>query len=57
VLNQLNLVVRDFDATLAFYRKLGLDVPSDPGHDGIQHTGVTLPTERVNDFETPLRRV
>ncbi len=26
-LNQLNLVVRDMGATLAFYRRLGLDVP------------------------------
>jgi catechol 2,3-dioxygenase-like lactoylglutathione lyase family enzyme len=26
VLNQLNLVARDFDASLAFYRRLGLDL-------------------------------
>lgn len=51
VLNQLNLVTRDFDATLAFYRKLGLDVPSDPGHDGIRHTGVTLPNGFTLDFD------
>jgi len=30
-LNQLNLVVRDMDATLGFYRRLGLDVEADPG--------------------------
>ena len=27
LLNQLNLVVRDMDASLAFYRRLGLDIP------------------------------
>jgi uncharacterized glyoxalase superfamily protein PhnB len=27
VLNQINLVVRDMDASLAFYRRLGLNVP------------------------------
>ena len=27
VLNQVNLVVRSMDATLAFYRQLGLDIP------------------------------
>jgi hypothetical protein len=27
VLNQLNIVARDFDATLAFYRRLGVAVP------------------------------
>ena len=43
VLNQLNIVARDFDATLAFYRRLGLDVPD--GHsspDGIRHAEVKL---------------
>ncbi len=29
VLDQLNLVVRDMDATLAFYRVLGLEIPDD----------------------------
>lgn len=32
LLKQLNIVARDFDATLAFYRRLGLDVPD--GHSG-----------------------
>jgi uncharacterized glyoxalase superfamily protein PhnB len=52
VLNQLNIVARDFDATLAFYRKLGIDVPD--GHaspDGIRHTEVTLANGFVLEFD------
>ena len=51
VLNQLNLVARDFDATLAFYRKLGLDVPSGPAQDGVRHTEVTLPNGFTLEFD------
>ncbi len=29
VLNQVNVVVNDLDATLAFYRRLGVDIPED----------------------------
>ena len=38
ILNQINIVARDFDATLAFYRRLGFEVP-DGGttSDGIRH--------------------
>lgn len=49
VLNQLNLVTRDFDATVAFYRRLGVPVPDAfASPDGIRHAehamqgGVTL---------------
>ena len=44
VLNQVDIVARDFDATLAFYRALGIDVvevPRMPGSD-IRHAEVTL---------------
>ncbi|GAC1308050.1 MAG: VOC family protein [Vulcanimicrobiaceae bacterium] len=30
-LNQLNVIVRDMDATLAFYRRLGLDIDAEAG--------------------------
>lgn len=42
VLNQLNLVARDFDAALAFYRLLGVELPSGPALDGIRHAEATL---------------
>ena len=40
VLNQLNLVVRDIDASAAFYRRLGLDVPDTVGDEGIRHVEI-----------------
>lgn len=52
VLNQLNIVARDFDATLAFYRRLGVEVPdgvTSPG--GIRHAEVTLPNGFVLEFD------
>jgi len=43
VLNQLNLVARDFDATLAFYRRLALEVPDGSSSpEGVRHAGLTL---------------
>jgi len=55
VFDQVNLVVRDMDATLAFYRKLGLDVP-DSGFDwppgsGAQHVDVTFPSGTRLEFD------
>lgn len=49
ILNQLNLAVRDMDATVAFYRRLGLviDAPS-----GAPHVGVTLPNGLLLEFDT-----
>lgn len=52
VLNQLNLVARDFDATVAFYRRLGVDVPDGPrSPDGIRHAEVTLASGLVLEFD------
>jgi uncharacterized glyoxalase superfamily protein PhnB len=31
ILNQLNLIVREMDATVAFYRRLGLEIDADSG--------------------------
>ena len=45
--NQVNLVVRDMDATLAFYRRLGLSIPDGPRDwppgSGGRHTEVVIP--------------
>ncbi len=42
VLNQINIVATDFDATLAFYRRLGLSIPDSESRDGIRHAEVAL---------------
>jgi catechol 2,3-dioxygenase-like lactoylglutathione lyase family enzyme len=43
VLDQLNLVVRDMDAALEFYRRLGIDIPDrgpwDPDHRSAESPG------------------
>jgi catechol 2,3-dioxygenase-like lactoylglutathione lyase family enzyme len=44
VLDQINLVVRDMEASLAFYRRLGVDIPDrmpqwDPHHRSANATG------------------
>jgi catechol 2,3-dioxygenase-like lactoylglutathione lyase family enzyme len=45
--DQLNLVVRDMEATLAFYRRLGLSIPDGPRDwppgSGARHTEVAMP--------------
>lgn len=51
VLNQLNLVARDFDRTLAFYRRLGLEIPEHAASDGIRHAEVTLANGFVLEFD------
>jgi catechol 2,3-dioxygenase-like lactoylglutathione lyase family enzyme len=55
VLNQLNLVVRDMDATLAFYRRLGLDLPDARvwrTPSGAHHAEVTLSNGFVLEFDS-----
>ena len=51
VLNQLNLVARDFDATLAFYRRLGVEIPDRPSPGEIRHAEVTLANGFVLEFD------
>src|SRR5262249_11924871 len=45
--NQINLIVRDADATLTFYRRLGLSIPDGsrdwPPGSGARHTVVVMP--------------
>jgi catechol 2,3-dioxygenase-like lactoylglutathione lyase family enzyme len=48
-LNQLNIIVRDMDATVAFYRQLGLDVDAEPG---AFHVNVPFPNGMLLDFDT-----
>ncbi|UTV80951.1 VOC family protein [Acidithiobacillus sp. YTS05] len=51
-LNQLNLVCRDIDATLAFYRALGLPIHEAPrGADGIRHARASLPDGVLLEFD------
>lgn len=43
VLNQLDVVTRDFDATLTFYRRLGVEVTdASSSPEGVRHAEVTL---------------
>jgi catechol 2,3-dioxygenase-like lactoylglutathione lyase family enzyme len=41
ILSQLNLAVRDMDATIAFYRRFGMDIEAEPG---AEHVTYTLPS-------------
>jgi catechol 2,3-dioxygenase-like lactoylglutathione lyase family enzyme len=47
--NQVNLIVRDMDKTLAFYRRLGLTIDAEPG---AEHVGVTFPNGMSMDFDS-----
>jgi uncharacterized glyoxalase superfamily protein PhnB len=51
VLSQMNIVTKDFDATLSFYRLLGLKIPPTPERDGIRHAEVTLPNGLSLEFD------
>ena len=53
VLGQLNLVVSDMEATLAFYRLLGLDIPTNAGRTGGgHHVEVALSNGFVLEFDS-----
>lgn len=49
VLSQLNLVVRDMDATLGFYRRLGLNVDVDQGDF---HAAAHLPNGMLIEWDS-----
>lgn len=49
MLSQLNLVVRDMDATLGFYRRLGLSVEVDPGDF---HAAAHLPNGVIIEWDS-----
>jgi len=49
ILNQLNLVVRDMDATIAFYRRLGLPVQAQPDSE---HVALNLPNGLLVEWDS-----
>ena len=54
VLNQLNIVAKDLDATIEFYRRLGVDVNlvgDAESSDGIRHGETTLLNGFVLEFD------
>jgi len=58
VFDQVNLVVRDMDAALAFYARLGLEVGDGGGADwppgsGARHANVTMPNGTRLEFDNP----
>jgi catechol 2,3-dioxygenase-like lactoylglutathione lyase family enzyme len=60
-LDQLNLIVRDMEATLGFYRRLGfsIDEPSEwPPGSGAQHLNITMPDGfRLELDNVPMARI
>ena len=55
ILNQLNLVARDVDATVAFYRELGLDIPNDKlwrTPTGVHHVNLHVDHGISFDFDS-----
>ncbi len=55
VLSGLNLVVHDMEATLAFYRKLGVDIPESTiwrTESGAHHVDVSMPDGISLDFDS-----
>jgi catechol 2,3-dioxygenase-like lactoylglutathione lyase family enzyme len=58
VFDQVNLVVGDMDATLAFYARLGLEVGDDAGPEwppgsGARHADLTMPNGTRLEFDNP----
>ncbi len=55
LLNGLNLVVRDMESTLAFYRKLGLQIPDTAiwrTESGAHHVAISMPNGIDLDFDS-----
>jgi uncharacterized glyoxalase superfamily protein PhnB len=51
VLNQLNIVTKHFDATLSFYRRVGLNISDGVSHDGVRHAEVALANGLTLEFD------
>lgn len=49
VLSQLNLVARDMDSTLTFYRRLGLEIEAEPG---AFHAAANLPGGMLIEWDS-----
>ena len=52
VLNQLNLVVRNMEASVEFYRRLGLGVDPPPGVWAAHHVEVKLPNDMSLELDS-----
>ena len=55
-LNQIDFVVGDMEATLAFYRALGVEIPESAiwrTATGIHHVDVTMPGGLIVHFDSP----
>jgi catechol 2,3-dioxygenase-like lactoylglutathione lyase family enzyme len=52
VLNQVNLVVEDMDATLRFYRRLGLEIPDTDPAWARHHRSAVMPGGIDLDFDS-----
>ena len=52
VLNQLNIVVRDMEASVEFYRRLGLAVDPPPGEWAAHHVEVKLPGDMTLELDS-----
>jgi catechol 2,3-dioxygenase-like lactoylglutathione lyase family enzyme len=48
-MNQLNVIVADVDATVAFYRRLGVPIDAEPG---AYHVAVTFPNGFLVEFDS-----
>lgn len=53
VFNQVNLVVSDMGATVAFYRRLGLTVPDTAAAWAEHHRSTTMPAGIELEFDSP----
>ena len=54
-LNQIDLVVRDMEATIAFYRALGVDIPESAiwrTETGIHHVDLAMPGGLILHFDS-----
>lgn len=54
-LNQVDLVVRDMEATIEFYRALGIEIPEDAiwrTATGVHHVDLTMPSGLVLHFDS-----
>ncbi len=51
VLNQINIVASDFDASIAFYRRLGLEIPDRAPDPGIRHAELKLENGLTLEFD------
>jgi len=52
VLNQFNLIVKDMAATVAFYRRLGLEIPDTDPSWAVHHRTAEMPGDIDLDFDT-----